>query len=387
MTLPERIYAKINLDAIAHNLREARNKTGSDVLAVIKANGYGHGALPIAKRLSREGLAWGYGVATAGEAMQLRRGGIREPILILGATFASDWAALIEQDVRLTVFDAETAKAISAAAAKVGRTALLHLKADTGMGRIGLRTTEAEIEGSVDAACEISSLPNIEIEGLFTHFACADETDKRHTKGQMARFLAFKEKLAQRGIKPSRVHMCNSAAVIDFDNDFLDMVRFGISVYGLYPSDEVVKENAELIPAMSLHSHIVHVKRVNAGDSVSYGATWHAERDCLIATIPVGYADGYPRLLSGSSRVMVRGVSLPVVGRVCMDQFMVDASALPDIKVGDEVTLLGEGITAEELASLAGTINYELVCGIAPRVPRVYTEGGEITEIIDPLAF
>ncbi|MBO5273974.1 MAG: alanine racemase [Clostridia bacterium] len=387
MNLPERIYAKIDLDAIAHNLRAAKNKTNRDVLAVIKANGYGHGALPIARRLSREGLVWGYGVATAGEAMQLRRGGIEEPILILGATFALSWETLIEHDVRLTVFDVDTAKEISAAAARVGKCALLHLKADTGMGRIGLRTTEAEIDSSVDAACEIAALPDLKIEGLFTHFACADEFDKNHTKGQMARFLAFKEKLDDRGVKPSRVHMCNSAAVIDFDIDFLDMVRFGISVYGLYPSDEVVKENVNLIPAMSLYSHVAHVKHVNPGDSVSYGAMWHAEQECVIATIPVGYADGYPRLLSGKARVMVRGVSLPIVGRVCMDQFMVDATALPDIKVGDEVTLMGEGITAEELAALAGTINYELVCGIAPRVPRVYYECGEVAEIVDPLAF
>lgn len=381
MNLPERIYAKIDLDAIAHNLREAKNKTGCDILAVVKANGYGHGALPIARRLSREGLALGYGVATAGEAMQLRHGGIGEPILLLGASFASEWEELICREVRLTVFDLETAKQISRVAEKAGKRAIVHLKVDTGMGRIGLRTADREIDASLDAACEIAALPGLTIEGVFTHFSCADERDKCYTEEQIARFLAFREKLAERGVKPKWLHMCNSAAAIDFDIDFLDMVRLGISLYGLYPSEEVHKERLNLIPAMSLHSRIVHVKRVNAGDCISYGAQWHAERESVIATIPVGYADGYPRRLSNKSRVIVRGVSLPVVGRVCMDQLMVDATALPDIRVGDEVTLLGDGITAEELASYAETVHYEIICGIAPRVPRVYVEGGSITEI------
>lgn len=383
MQLPKRVYAQIDLDAICQNIQNVMQKVGADtkVMAVIKTDAYGHGAVPVARALSEIGTD-AFAVATAEEALELRSAGIAEPILILGYVFPEDFPQLLTHGIMLTVFQYETAKQLSECAQALGVCAEIHIKIDTGMGRIGfLPNAEslAEIE-------KIAALPALSIAGIFTHFACADEADKASCNCQKAQFLSFLRDLEARGIQIPCRHMCNSASIIDFSDGFLDMVRSGIMTYGLYPSEEVQKSAFSLSPALQLKSHIAFVKTVRKGFTVSYGSTYTTKKDkTVIATVPVGYGDGYPRALSNIGRVLVHGQFAPIVGRVCMDQFMIDVTDIPNVQTGDCVTLIGTDgqnrITAEEVAAPAQSFNYELCCDINKRVPRVYLRGGRLQDI------
>lgn len=381
-----RVYLKIDLDKICNNINNVINKVGADtkVLAVVKGDAYGHGAIEVAKALSEIGT-YGFAVATVGEALALRRAGITKPILILDFVFPNQFETIIRNDIMLTVFQYGIAKELNEAAGNMGTTAHIHIKVDTGMGRIGYIPDDQ----SVDEICRIAQLPNIEIDGIFTHFACADMTDKTSMNGQYAKFRAFVEKLESRGINIPIKHVCNSAAIIDMDDGFLNMVRSGIVTYGLYPSEEVHKEKLSIEPAMELHSVVINIKTIHKGDTVSYGSTYVAEKPTVIATIPVGYADGYPRLLSNEGSVLIHGKRAKIVGKVCMDQFMVDVTDIPDVSIGDNVTLIGkdgdECITCEEIGDISGRFNYEFLCCITRRVPRVYIRNGKTKKIVDYL--
>jgi len=371
--IPSRIYAKIDTGAIAHNIKLIKNNIGgSRLMVIVKADGYGHGAARIAALLQNE--ADFFAVAELGEALELRARGIVKPILILGYTSPSLYEKAIENGIRLTIFSLDTARALSAKAVAAGKTARVHFAVDTGMGRIGWQVTESE----ADEAAEAAKLPGIFAEGIFSHFATADNADEGFSAFQRAEFDRFCGMLASRGVHIPLKHLNNSAGILRF-RDRYGMVRAGILAYGLFPSENMEKEfcaDFPLRPAMELITHIAHIKKLDAGKTVSYGATYKTERPTLVATLPVGYADGYPRALSGKGEVIIHGVRCPIIGRVCMDQMMVDISAVPQAKIEDEVTLMGknggEFITAEEIAALSGTINYEFICGISKRVPRVY---------------
>ncbi len=381
-----RVYLKIDLDQICENIRNVIRKVGKDtkVMPVVKADAYGHGAIEVSKALSEIGT-YGFAVATVGEALALRRAGITKPLLILDFVFPNQFETIIRNDIMLTIFQYSIAEKLDAAAAQMGTTAHIHLKIDTGMGRIGYIPDEKSIE----EIKRISELPNIEIDGIFTHFACADQADKTSMNSQLALFKNFVRKLEDLGINIPIKHVCNSAAIIDMHDDFLNMVRSGIITYGLYPSEEVNKESLDVKPAMELHSVVINVKTINKGDTVSYGSTYVAEKPTVIATIPVGYADGYPRQLSNKGSVLIHGKRAKIVGRVCMDQFMVDVTDIPDIMIGDNVTLVGKDgddfITCEEIGEISGRFNYEFLCCITRRVPRVYIRNGRTRKIVDYL--
>ncbi|MBQ8449173.1 MAG: alanine racemase [Clostridia bacterium] len=370
---PQRIYAKIDTGAIAHNIKLIKNKIGkSRLMLIVKADGYGHGAAELAKRFESE--ADYFAVAETGEALELRAVGVKKPILILGYTYPSLYGTALENDISLTVFSFESAQALSKKASELGKTARVHFAVDTGMGRIGWQVCEREASEAAAAA----KLPGIELEGIFSHFATADESDTAFAEAQRAEFERFSHMLCGHGVEIPLKHMNNSAGIMRFNEQY-GMVRAGLIAYGLYPSENLAHEFAEsfpLRPAMELITHIAHIKELPAGKTVSYGATYKTERKTLVATLPVGYADGYPRALSSRGEVILHGVRCPIIGRVCMDQMMVDITAVPSAKIEDEVTLVGrnggEFISAEEIASLACTINYEFICGIAKRVPRVY---------------
>ncbi|MBR3835394.1 MAG: alanine racemase [Clostridia bacterium] len=381
-----RVYLRIDLDRICSNVQKIIKKVGTDtrVMPVVKADAYGHGAIEVTKALSEIGT-YGFAVATVGEALALRRAGITKPILILDFVFPNQFETIIRNDIMLTVFQYGIAKSLNEAAIEMGTTAHIHLKVDTGMGRIGYIPNDE----SVEEIRKISELSNIEIDGIFTHFACADSADKTSMNTQLERFRDFVAKLENLGIDIPIKHVCNSAAIIDMQDDFLNMVRSGIITYGLFPSDEVNKESLDVKPAMELHSVVINVKTINKGDTVSYGSTYVAEKPTVIATIPVGYADGYPRQLSNKGCVLIHGKRAKIVGRVCMDQFMVDVTDIPDVLIGDNVTLVGrdgdECITCEEIGEISGRFNYEFLCCITRRVPRVYIRNGKTKKIVDYL--
>lgn len=367
----KRVRAEISLPAIQRNWRELCRPLDRSVrrCAVIKANGYGHGALPIGHRLEPE--ADFFAVATAAEAMDLCDGGIGKPILILGYTWEEEWETLIDRGIRLTVFRESDAALLSKRAAAMNRKAIIHVKLDTGMGRIGFPCTES----SVDAIERIVGLPGLIAEGIFTHLARADESDKTSAQEQLARFDRMLCSLKERGITFPLRHAANSAAAMELPQAAYDMVRIGIALYGLYPSEEVAR-TISLVPALSLRSSLVHVKDVPAGSGISYGHIRVLAKDTRVATVPVGYADGYPRLLSNKGYVLVRGQRAPILGRICMDQMMIDVTGIEGAAQGDTVTLIGEdggaSLPVEELSALCGVFNYEFVCGISPRVPRIY---------------
>lgn len=381
-----RVYAAIDLDAICHNISEIKKLVGPDtkIMPVIKADGYGHGAVPVAKALNKIGVD-GFAVAIIEEGIALRKQGITKPILILGYTSEYQYASLIQHEIEQTVFSYEMAEAISKFAVTMKKEARIHIKVDTGMNRIGFKPTEE----SVGQIQRIQKLPNIKIQGIFTHFACADEEDKTSARHQKEMFDRFVSKLEEKGIKIPVKHVSNSAAIMDLRECRMDMVRSGIITYGLYPSEEVDKSAIDLKPALSLISHVIYVKEVGPGEGVSYGSTFVTDRKTRIATIPVGYADGYPRALSSRGRVIIRGQYAPIIGRICMDQFMVDVTDIEGVSVMDRVTLVGtdgdKNITVEEAADLAGSFNYEFVCGIGKRVPRVYFQDGKAKEAVDYL--
>ena len=368
-----RITAYIDMAAIAENFENMKKniKEGVQMVAVVKTDGYGHGAVPIAKMAEQFEYIWGFAVATFSEAMDLRNSGIQKPILILGYTFQEDYVEMAKNGIRPAIFTYEMAKDFSDAAKKAGICAPFHLAVDTGMSRIGVHWGEVGIE----TALKISMLSHIKMEGVFTHFSKADETEKEFTKCQMDRFQDFCSNLSEKGETGFLRHCSNSAGILEIPEANMDLVRAGISIYGIYPSSEVSRSYVELHPAMELKSHVVYLKTIEPGTMVSYGGTFTAAHKMKIATIPVGYGDGYPRSLSGKGSVLIRGKRAPILGRICMDQFMVDITGM-DVQMLDEVTLLGrdgeEEITLEELDKLSGRFPYEFVCDIGKRVPRVY---------------
>ncbi|MCR5791072.1 MAG: alanine racemase [Lachnospiraceae bacterium] len=370
----ERVRAEISLSAFHHNIAEIQKKCRPEtkLLAVIKTNAYGHGAERLAKELEPLSFTFGYAVATAEEALALREAGLKKPILILGYTFPEDHEALIRAEVRPAVFTLAAAEELNKTAEKLARKANIHLKVDTGMGRIGLSCDE---EG-LSIARSIAALSHISIEGIFTHFSRADETDQAFAYLQFQRFTDFCDKLLKEGISIPIRHCANSAAIATMPDTSLSLSRAGIILYGLYPSDAVGEEKISLEPLMSLKSSIVYIKELLPGAPISYGGTFVTTKKTRVATIPVGYGDGYPRMLSGKGEVLIRGKRAPILGRVCMDQFMADVTDIPEASLYDEVVLMGrqgnERITAEELGALSGRFNYELVCDISGRVPRVY---------------
>ena len=380
-----RVCAKIDLDSIAYNMEQMKKRIGGDsrLIAVIKTDGYGHGAVPIARMFEEVPYVWGYAVACLGEGIVLRKQGIRKPILVLGCVFPDEYEDMIENDIRAAVYTEEMAQQMSDTAVRLGRQVYFHIKIDTGMGRIGFPVKKE----SADAIARIGRLPNARIEAMFTHFAKADEKDKTYTLGQHEKFLWMKVAMEKRKIEIPYYDCDNSAGIIDFPDMKHDLARAGISTYGMYPSDEVKKESVDLKPALRLVSHVSFVKDVEPGTAISYGGTFVSKEKMRVATIPVGYGDGYPRSLSNKGYVLIHGKRAPILGRVCMDQFMVDVTRIPETKFMDQVVLIGsdgdDRILVEDLASLSGRFNYEFVCCLGKRIPREYWRNGEIIEQTD----
>lgn len=379
----KRVKALISLDAVEENFREMRKNIDKDtqMIAVIKADAYGHGAVPIAHLIHDYDYIWGFAAATAEEAIQLCEAGIEKPILILGIVFEEYYPELIRYGIRPTVCEYEEAKKLSEEAVMQGRTVHIHVALDTGMSRIGF----ADTPESAEVIRRIAELPNLEVEGLFTHFARADEYDKSPAVIQLQRYLKFAELLETNGVKVPIHHCSNSAGIIRMPEANLNIVRAGITIYGIYPSNEVERDIVKLSPVMELKSHVTYVKEIEPGTAVSYGGTFVARERMRIATIPVGYADGYPRQLSGKGWVLIHGKKAPIIGRVCMDQFMVDVTKIEDVHKGDEVTLIGKDkdacISVEEMGDLCGRFSYEFICDISPRVPRIYIKDGKEIEM------
>ena len=375
-----RVEADIDLSAIRRNIETMKGciPEGKKLLAVIKANAYGHGAIQVAEVLND--LADYYGVACIDEAIELRKAGVVKPILILGYTDDSLFSRLVEYDITQTIYSYEQAKALSDTAGRIGKTAKLHIKLDTGMNRIGFKCTKECFDDSLAEIVKISGLPNLNMEGIFTHYFKADSIDKTSAMSQLSMYTNMLDRLEEAGVHFAIRHISNSAGIMEMPNVAYDMVRSGISTYGLYPSEEMDKEACVLYPAMSFKSHITHLKMVKAGETVGYGGTYTLPCDKMIATVGVGYADGYPRALSNKGRVLVRGEYAPIVGRVCMDQIMIDISDIDGVNVGDEVVLFGSQgdkcIPVEEPADMSSSFNYEFVCDINRRVPRVFFKDG-----------
>lgn len=379
-----RIYARVDLDAIEHNICEMEKlqKQSVPMMAVIKTNGYGHGAVEIARLLEHNSNICGFAVATAEEAIELRDAGITKMILILGFVFEKDFSRLIDNNIRFCVFRYDLAKNLSDMAVSMGKEAYVHIKIDTGMGRIGFvpgPDAQKEIR-------EISKLEGILLEGIFTHFARADETDKSYTRQQFLQFQNFIKELEDVGVSFPIHHCANSAAILEMPECAMDMVRAGITLYGLCPSEQVGKQY-DLQPALSLYSHVVHIKEIEKGDCISYGGTYRATEKRRVATIPVGYGDGYPRTMSGKGYVLIRGRRAPILGRVCMDQLMVDVTDIPRVQLLDLVVLIGrdgeECITMEEVGEISGRFNYELACDLGNRIPRFYYQGEKLIGKLD----
>ncbi len=376
-----RVWVDIDLTAIRKNIMTMRGRIpeGKKLLAVIKANAYGHGSIEVANAL--DDLADYYGVACIDEAVELRLAGITKPILILGVTDESLFPDLVKYDITQTIFTLQQAKALSNEAGRQGKSAKLHIKVDTGMNRIGF----ASVKESVPEIVAISKLPNLNVEGIFTHYYKADAKDKSLAFAQLEKYTQMLQWLEEAGVKFAIRHISNSAGIMEMPNDTYDMVRSGISTYGLYPSDEMDTELNVLYPAMELKSHITYVKKVPAGQTIGYGATYTAPEEKIIATVGVGYADGYPRALSNQGRMLVHGQYAPIVGRVCMDQTMIDVSHIPDVQAGDEVVLAGcqgeNRISVEELANMSASFNYEFVCDVNRRVPRIFHQDGKVVEV------
>lgn len=385
MNTYSRVYAAVDLDAILHNIEEMKKilAPGAQLMAVIKTDGYGHGAVPIGRVLEPVPFVWGYGVATAEEGFILRRNGLKKPILVLGATFPEQYRAMAEQSLRPNVYDLNQALAVEKAMAQAGQTMTVHVKVDTGLSRLGFQATSQ----AANEIAQISRLEHIILEGVFTHFAKSDAADKTMAQEQLDAFSRMQELLRQRGVAPKLFHTANSGAMIDLPQTHFDLVRAGISLYGLWPSDEVAREKLSLRPALSLKSRIVFLKELAPGRQISYGATYTVARPAKIATVPVGYGDGYPRSLSNKGWVLIHGKKAPICGRICMDQFMVDVTDIPNVALGDEVVLVGESggerLTLEELGDCSGRFNYEFACDLGKRIPRVYFKGGAVTETKD----
>jgi alanine racemase len=382
----QRVCAKVDLDAIQYNMEQMHKviAPGTGIIGVIKTDGYGHGAAAIGQELEQLSYVKGYAVATAEEAMLLRRAGLCKPILILGYTFPYCYEELILHDIRPAVFREDTVEELSACAKRLGKTVKVHVKVDTGMSRIGIRPDEEGLR----FVEKVLHTEGVELEGIFTHFAKADEKDKTAAREQLRRMQKFIGEIEIRlGYRVPVKHCSNSAGIIELPEANMDVVRAGITLYGLWPSEEVARDVISLHPVMSLTSHIVYIKELEKDVGISYGGTFVTPKKMRVATIPVGYGDGYPRGLSNKGYVLIRGKIAPILGRVCMDQFMVSVEDIPEAMEGDEVTLIGADanmrITMEELGALSGRFNYELACDIGQRVPRIYTRKGEIVSVKD----
>ncbi len=364
----------IDLDKVSRNLALVQEKCGTAVCAIVKADAYGMGAVSIARAV--ESQCAFFGVSSIAEAVELRRAGIRKPILILGRVPVSAYPLAVRHDIRTTIFLWEDALALSEEAQLQGKTARFHFAVDTGMSRIGFQATEE----SADLCIRITALPHLCAEGLFSHFACADCADLTFAREQARIFAEFDEMLRARGLNIPIRHLNNSAGIMNFGTQY-EMVRSGIVTYGLYPSNEVAPASLPVEPVMQWVTRVAYVKTLPAGRTIGYGAAYTTTRETLVATLPVGYADGYRWSLSGVGHVLIRGKKAPVLGRVCMDQVMVDVTEIPDVQIDDKVYLIGrsgdEEITAEEMAAATGTINYEIVCGLSRRIPRAYYRGGQ----------
>ncbi len=374
-----RVCADIDLDAVLYNMESMHQKIGKDtkIMPVIKTDAYGHGAIEIAETIEPLSYTYGFAVATVEEGVILRRHGVKKPILVLGYVFPDEYEVLLKNELRPAVFTLEMAEILSETAAGLGVECPVHIKVDTGMNRIGMKVTEE----SAALVERISKLPHMILEGIFTHFARADEADKTSAREQLALFRKMIALLRERGIEIPYHHCSNSAGIVEMQDANMDIVRAGITLYGLWPSEEVDKSKIDLKPVLSLKSHVAYVKTLEAGESISYGGTYVTSSREVIATIPVGYGDGYSRGLSNRGYVLIHGKRAPIRGRICMDQFMVDVTDIPEVKIGDEVTLIGknqnEVITLEELGETSGRFNYEFVCDLGKRIPRVFYRDGK----------
>ena len=378
-----RVYADIDLDAIYENVKNAKAllKKDTKMMAIVKADGYGHGAVEVARQIDE--LVDAYGVAILEEGIELRKAGFTKPILILGYTPKPLYPAMIRYNIATAVFTMEMAKEISDTAVAMHKNANIHIKLDTGMSRIGFAITKE----SKEIIEQIAKLPGIEIKGCFSHFARMDEKDKTKANEQFAKFTKMVNALEKDGVDLGIRHISNSAGIMEAPEVQMDMVRNGICLYGLYPSEEVQKERLPLKPAMELKAYVSYVKTLEPGVEIGYGGTYTTTKKTRVATIPVGYADGYSRCLSGKGSVLIHGKKAPILGRVCMDQFMVDVTEIPDVAFMDEVILIGrdqeEQIKVEDLAELSGRFNYEFVCCLSKRIPRAYLKNGKIISQTD----
>ena len=374
-----RVYATVDLDAVVSNMKSMREAlpASTGIMGVVKADGYGHGAVPVARAM--DPYVEGYAVSNIDEGISLRRHGITKPILILGVTHSQRFEDLLRYDIQPAMFRLKEAKELSELAAEQGKKAKIHLALDTGMSRIGMQPDRE----SAKEAAQMAALYGIELEGLFTHFARADEADKSFYQTQFERYQEFLSYLKEYGVTIPVRHCSNSAGIVEnLDSNQMDMVRAGICIYGLYPSDEVDRNRVKLTPAMEIKSFITYIKEIAPGTPVSYGSTFVSEHAMRVATIPTGYADGYNRGLSNRGSVLIRGKRAKILGRICMDQFMVDVTDIPEAEEDDEVTLIGKDgedeITVEEMAACFGGFHYEIICDIGKRVPRVYIQNGRI---------
>lgn len=385
--MEKRTWAEINLDALANNIRQIRKITNpnAQVMAVVKADAYGHGVARCAELLLKNG-ADRFGVATLNEAIELRRIFDEVPILILGSSFESETDELVKNNITPNVYMPEFAKALSDSAVKLGKTIKVHIKLDTGMSRIGFPVTDGDNSGIINEIIAISRLPMLEIEGIFSHFSTSDELDKAYTHLQFKRFMSVCDELEKRGLKIPIKHICNSAGIMMYPQYHLDMVRPGVILYGMYPSDEVDKKLIDLKYVMSLKSIITYVKDVEPGRGVGYGKEYIADGAAKIATVPIGYADGYLRALAKNAKIAVGEKLFPIAGRICMDQCMIDVTGVNNINRGDEALIFGNGaVTVDDIAKWLGTINYEVTCILGHRVPRVYVRGGKTVEVLEYL--
>jgi alanine racemase len=378
------VWAEIDLKAIAHNVNALRRITqpGARLMAVVKADGYGHGAIEVARCALQNGASF-LGVARIEEGIQIRKAGIDVPILVFGHTRPEQAQDLLKFDLTQSIYTTASARKLSQAAAPLAAKIKIHLKIDTGMGRLGLlpqnfqsNSPEKVNPDTLAETLDIAGLKGLELEGIFTHFASADSADKASAEYQLDLFLNYLKRLQKAGLRPPLTHAANSAALIDMPRSHLDLVRPGIAIYGLYPSDDVDRQRVSLRPAMALKSQIIQLKKVPAGFKVSYGSTYTTQQPTTIATVPIGYADGLNRLLSSRGLMLVGGQRVPIVGRVCMDLTMLDVGAIKNVQMGHEVVVFGQQgsatLTVDEMAATLDTINYEIVTGISARVPRIY---------------
>lgn len=374
------VWLEINLDNLAHNMKEIRRYVGSDtlIMPIVKAYAYGHGA-EVCGRVFLENGADRLGVSILSEGIALREAGIDAPILLLNYTPTNQYKKLLEYDLIQTIFKYEDAQLLSEEAGKQGRTAKIHIKIDSGMNRIGFLPNEESIKSIIN----VSKLPNLEVEGIFTHFSNADEADKSCTERQFEKFIGIIHRLKEENINIPIKHTANSATLIDLPDYKLDMVRPGIILYGHYPSEFIHHDLIDIKPAMTLKSRISNIKYLDIGEGIGYGQTYITKRKSKIATLPVGYADGYSRIFSKKADVSINNKRVAILGSICMDQLMVDVTDIDDLDLKDEVTLFGYSHKSiprvEELAEILGTINYEVLCMINLRVPRVYLEHGKIS--------